>query len=1188
MIFDIRLSIVLISFLIIYVYGNCKLEGCPGDLCCSEYGFCGDTPEHCKNDLTRSSKNITIRNGDCRICGCEPGLCCSPYGYCGSTKEHCDKSPITTPDSALIDKTRVGDCRICGCPDANMCCSQYGYCGNTGEYCSNEKEVLPPNTSDEENICIPKEDKSYKIFSEHGYLDCGKFSTSVEKSDISLRPKSETKHQEWQFLPIQVDKATLYVIVCMATQKALAIKQPSPDSSFLYQWSLDTSDENQQFEILKGNNNRCKIVQKHTNLTLMIDNRGEWKFGETDKNITIKNQQWIMFTNVNEGHLCVSNGRRKSSIPLTLTDCLQWCEIRKKRFCMWNHLSDEREETDDDSDTSADVVVSSCYATMKCNERTLIQNEKYLVYEFQDSDETESIDNATDSSLSPLDAYIAYTKYLLLEANDFQLNSEPLMCTDLDPNRDAVVVFENSTDGIHLCDLCPNLPPFDKMLGIVINQEDNPPRSTKHNLDFEQCFMTCVDDKQCIGYSYSETEKTCLTFDRIRADSERLQLANQTDQWTTVLIKQPTGLIQNWVYTRNTRISGQGERRKADSVLECLQMCQVTRDCLSITYHFHSNSCQLFDTNEDGSNMFLSYGYLSMINFQLIYGNNSNQWRFIEEDDVTYDHQLSKTKSLCEVSTNTSASSHIDSFYNPNCYLSNMNGCNQVTGCQECLKTEPNSASINDRNLPICPMTTNLQHEKERKERKLNICMTECFMKQNPSCIAIDFDELTLDCQYLTSYSDWNQAGKRRYWMQYPQQKFQFIPQCDLYSSSSTFISFDQCYNLCQRSIQCQKFSYDFNTRECKMGTDRPGYVNKNVKFQNRHCFIRPFLPNNNFTSMRMAFDRTLDFAVADQSSHLKQDAIPCPSTSNYDTCLDTCLHRCLFVSPLNLSCQYISIKYTNEVLTCTYFQNETTVVQDKFGEIYSRYFNSKLTLNDIDDMPLFYPTTDTRECFYPISSSTNEQTYSTLNGYQTSLSKRNETEINSAAVIRQRRLFGLIKKAAKWVGNKIVKPLFNAAKEVVETPIKAVKTLGHLVNGDTKAAKDEFMSIGIVKDVKSLGENVIKVGKAIGKGDVKGALEGIANVGFDALAVVPLPGVGKAASKVGKGIKDSIGKSRNNVKDQLKKSKNGKKDKKNENDKKRNCKIRQVKRDLAGNKHDRDCDDDDDDDGKDRGGPRC
>ncbi|CAF1208420.1 unnamed protein product [Adineta ricciae] len=80
MIFDIRLSVVLISFLIIYVYGNCKLEGCPGDLCCSEYGFCGDTPEHCKNDLTRPSKNITIRNGDCRICGCEPGLCCSPYG----------------------------------------------------------------------------------------------------------------------------------------------------------------------------------------------------------------------------------------------------------------------------------------------------------------------------------------------------------------------------------------------------------------------------------------------------------------------------------------------------------------------------------------------------------------------------------------------------------------------------------------------------------------------------------------------------------------------------------------------------------------------------------------------------------------------------------------------------------------------------------------------------------------------------------------------------------------------------------------------------------------------------------------------------------------------------------------------------------------------------------------------------
>ena len=140
-----------------------------------------------------------------------------------------------------------------------------------------------------------------------------------------------------------------------------------------------------------------------------------------------------------------------------------------------------------------------------------------------------------------MDAYTAYTKYLLLEANDFQLNSEPLKCTDLDSDKEAILVFENSTDGIRLCDMCPNLPPFDKMLGVIINQEDNQPRSTKYNLNFEQCFMHCVDDKHCIGYSYSEAKKICLTFNQMRADNERLQFINQTEGWTTVLIKQPMG-----------------------------------------------------------------------------------------------------------------------------------------------------------------------------------------------------------------------------------------------------------------------------------------------------------------------------------------------------------------------------------------------------------------------------------------------------------------------------------------------------------------------------------------------------------------------------------------------------------------------------------------------------------------------
>ncbi|CAF1535096.1 unnamed protein product [Adineta steineri] len=874
-----------------------------------------------------------------------------------------------------------------------------------------------------------------------------------------------------------------------------------------------------------------------------------------------------MLIDTKEGYLCVSNVRYKSSIPLTLTNCLHWCHTREKRFCMWNYLSNETQEVDDDDDrfsTSANAIISSCYASMKCNNRTLIQNEKFIIYEFQDIDEIELPINETNQSLSPLDAYIAYTKYLLLEANNFQLNSVPLMCTDLDPNKEAILVFENSTDGIYLCDACPYLPPFDKMLGIIINQNDNIPQSTMHNLEFDQCFINCVDDKQCIGYSYSETNKTCLTFSHMRIDNDRLQLANQEEKWTTIIIKQPTGLIQNWIYIRNTRMSGNGKKQETDTFLECLQFCQVTMNCLSMTYNFHSKWCQLFDVNEnDNNNMYLSYGYISAINFQLIYGNITNRWRFSEEETFSNDNE-------------------------------DVNGCNRLTGCQECLKTKSSSTFTNNSNLPICPMITNIQHEKELKERKEDICMTKCLMQRDPLCIAIEFDELTLDCQYITSYGNWTpieqyQGNKRRYWLQDPQQKFQFIPQCDFYSStlllpfSSTSVSFDKCHNSCHQNIQCQKFSYDFNTYECKMAGDRPGHINKNSTLKNRHCFIRPLLINNNFTSIRMSFDRILNYSFVDQNSYIKQDIVSCPSTIIYDTCLDNCLNTCLFNSPLNLTCQYVSIKYVNQILTCTYFQNKTTIVENESSEIYIRYFNSKITLDVIDEMPLFYPTTDTRACFYPASLSSNEQTYSTLNGYQTTLIKRNETERNSITLIRQRRFLGALKKAFKWIGDKIVKPVFHAVKEIVLTPIKAIKTIDHLVKGNTKAAKDEFMSIGIVKDVKSFGENIVKVGKAIGKGDVKGAFTSLADVGMDALAVVPLPGVGKAASKIGKGMKNSLDKARTGAKNQLTKSTRQKNDRKKKDGKREHCKRRQLKRQLAGSKHDRDCDDDDDDDDRNR-----
>lgn len=51
--------------------------------CCSMYGFCGTTADHCAKGTCGDGDR---GNGICPT----PGDCCSPAGYCGTTPEYCD------------------------------------------------------------------------------------------------------------------------------------------------------------------------------------------------------------------------------------------------------------------------------------------------------------------------------------------------------------------------------------------------------------------------------------------------------------------------------------------------------------------------------------------------------------------------------------------------------------------------------------------------------------------------------------------------------------------------------------------------------------------------------------------------------------------------------------------------------------------------------------------------------------------------------------------------------------------------------------------------------------------------------------------------------------------------------------------------------------------------------------------
>ncbi|OUM60810.1 carbohydrate-binding module family 18 protein [Piromyces sp. E2] len=76
-------------------HGNAKCD--PG-FCCSEYGWCGKSEDHCSlkkgcqpNFGTCEPSELPLSKDECGegIAKCYPGYCCSKYGWCGKSDDHC-------------------------------------------------------------------------------------------------------------------------------------------------------------------------------------------------------------------------------------------------------------------------------------------------------------------------------------------------------------------------------------------------------------------------------------------------------------------------------------------------------------------------------------------------------------------------------------------------------------------------------------------------------------------------------------------------------------------------------------------------------------------------------------------------------------------------------------------------------------------------------------------------------------------------------------------------------------------------------------------------------------------------------------------------------------------------------------------------------------------------------------------
>ncbi|OTB03078.1 carbohydrate esterase family 4 protein [Hypoxylon sp. CI-4A] len=140
---------------------------CPDSLCCSQYGYCGNTTDYCSTGCQSQFGICSGSGGDgdgsgddgdgetspdltCGTTGagengyiCPTGMCCSQYGYCGNSTDYCETGcqaafGICSTGSGGGDSSTDGRCgpdydnAVCG---ADECCSASGYCGTTTDYC---------------------------------------------------------------------------------------------------------------------------------------------------------------------------------------------------------------------------------------------------------------------------------------------------------------------------------------------------------------------------------------------------------------------------------------------------------------------------------------------------------------------------------------------------------------------------------------------------------------------------------------------------------------------------------------------------------------------------------------------------------------------------------------------------------------------------------------------------------------------------------------------------------------------------------------------------------------------------------------------------------------------------------------------------------------------------------------------
>lgn len=135
------------------VVGN---RTCQNGSCCSGWGWCGFTDDHCTNgqelpeDFFRTDRfcgNGIPGNGTCE----DSSLCCSPEAKCELSYFACGGWWFETDRGVPCGQGLIGDGI---CEDEAECCSPFGYCGSTSAYCGLPDEGDEVDEANEKALSI--------------------------------------------------------------------------------------------------------------------------------------------------------------------------------------------------------------------------------------------------------------------------------------------------------------------------------------------------------------------------------------------------------------------------------------------------------------------------------------------------------------------------------------------------------------------------------------------------------------------------------------------------------------------------------------------------------------------------------------------------------------------------------------------------------------------------------------------------------------------------------------------------------------------------------------------------------------------------------------------------------------------------------------------------------------------------